>query len=204
MKETLLIVFVSMPCLLLHAQVNQSEAKRFIPCAERDFPTAGDQEECWHEEVFRNEYTKENYDRYSASIQQIKKGFVFSGKTLLTDGDPFLIAAAERGLLYPQLLVGDSALRQNWAAWKAQPAQKRTFQDFVAPDTLSFSGMKEVLTVSSPQRRRFSCWLRTPRIANPTFIYFEFTNKHATSWMDAVSFMRGARLTFLRRGSIIL
>jgi hypothetical protein len=123
---------------------------------------------------------------------------------LIVESNDYLIAAAENGLLYPQLLVGDNVLRKNWKSWKAQTQQKRTFDDIARPDTLSFFALKEVTAVSTPKRRRFSCWMMQPRMANAMHIYLEFTNEDATKDMAIMSFMAGAKLTFIRRGSLII
>lgn len=200
MKRWYLIMFLSLLGYLVGAQ----QERGFIPCAEREFKNGADQADCWHEEAFQKDYSPETYTSYGGEIKRVKNAFAFGGKVLITDGNPLLTEAAAKGLICPQLLVGDSVLRKDWTAWKAQSVQKRTFQDLVYPDTISISDLTEIKAISSPQRRRFSCWMRVPRLSNPSYLYIEITNPKATPNLDDASFLAGCTLTFLKQGSLIL
>jgi len=205
MRAHSIILLLMFYTVLGNAQhTKKKEADNFIPCNDRDFDTAGDAEDCWAEEVFRKEYSSEHHQSFSGHIEHHGNAYVFAGKVLVAEDNNYLKAAAENGLLYPQLLVGDSVVRKNWKAWKSQPQRKQTFEDIARPDTLSFFALKEVTAVSTPKRRRFSCWMMQPRMPNAMYIYLEFTNEQATKDMDIKSFMAGAKLTFLRRGSLII
>lgn len=69
---------------------------------------------------------------------------------------------------------------------------------------LNFGNFKELHLEDIPTKKRFSFWLSRKKIMNPEIYYFELTNENATKETSMEAFIRGARLSILREGGVIL
>jgi hypothetical protein len=76
---------------------------------------------------------------------------------------------------------------------------------FGSTDTLSIGNLCELESLSStPQVRRFSCWVFSSRMVNPIWYILEVTHEHGAADMDMAVFIQDARLTFLYQVSVII
>jgi hypothetical protein len=149
------------------------------------FATEGDRQAHEIEEIFRDHYKLQSYPLFAGAIIRVNLGtYRFGSVTMRMDSPPAgMIDLLSRGVVYPGLL--GPVFGSTDSLWIA---------NITEPQGLS----------SSPQQRRFSCWVFNTRMANPTWYIFELTNQHGTSDMDMATFMQEARLTFVYQVSIII
>jgi hypothetical protein len=137
------------------------------------------------ERAFHDHYISGNYPLFKGSITRIAPGvYRLDSFTMRVDSLPKgMMGLLSRRLLYPDLLI---------------PV-------FGSTDTLWVGNFHELKSLSSsPQVRRFSCWISNSRMHNPILYVFELTNQQGAANMKMATFLRYARLTFLYQVSLIL
>jgi hypothetical protein len=149
----------------------------------QDFDTQGDQEEYWARKLFQEHYQHHPQPKFNGPIRVnlVKQPPLVSyGQDTLRLVD---VAAAylplfTEGTLYPTVAG------------------------------LSFHGISSIRELqkatNSPTRRRFTFTVFSSSTANPTAYVFEVENEAASRTTDTQTFMRGAVLTFIRRGWLML
>ncbi len=146
-----------------------------------EFKNNAEQEEYFVKKLFKEEYKKQSFQKFSGKIDLFNKNtYRFNTLTLEVSYTPVeLRTIFSLGLLYPTLMGGE--------------------------DSLKITDLQELKYLeSTPTYKRFSFWLFRPWLANPQVYYIELTNESATKETDLIRFIRGAKLTFLRAGGIII
>lgn len=144
------------------------------------FKNQGEQEDYWAQELFKKEYKKQYYSKFIGEItttdSKIKFGKVQYIELFDSNSDYNLIF--EKGLFYPDILNAIS---------------------------LRIGSLKELEFLSNnPKVKRFRFWLYRPNMANPQVYLFELTNEKANEKTDWKSFIKNAKLTFVKEGWIII
>ena len=144
------------------------------------FKNQGEQEDYWAQELFKKEYKKQHYSKFIGEItttdSKIKFGKVQYIELFDSNSDYNLIF--EKGLFYPDILNAIS---------------------------LRIGSLEELDFLSNnPKIKRFRFWLYRPNMANPQVYLFELTNEKANEKTDWKSFVKNAKLTFIKDGWIII
>jgi len=154
----------------------------------KEFKNQGEQENYWTEELFKNQYSKETYSRFTSEITEINKTqFKFSAKILnVLNTSEELKSIFKIGIFYPSLIGG-------------------ALSTISSSDTLTISNFEEVKFLSVDSTcKRFRFWLFRPGIANPQVYFIELTNINVTKSIDIITFIKGASLTFVKGAWIVL
>jgi hypothetical protein len=160
-----------------HNTTKKTNTKDSIP----EFNTAGEQEEYNVLQMFKKEYKKQHYKRYSGTVKTINNlTFQFDTLTMIVNYTPTeLRSIFGQGILCPSL--------------------------FGSEDSLRITDLQELKYVNNgPTYKRFSLWLFRKWLANPQVYYFELTNEKATITTNLKDFIKGSQLTYFRPGGIII
>jgi hypothetical protein len=167
-----------------------------------EFETQGEQEAYWAKELFENSYVKQKYPLFKGTITvKDDKHFAFNGQVLIVASNVAeLKSIFSNGIFYPQIITGDCV---------KQKPDSLTSQNEVSPlfscDSLTITEIEELPfpnTSITQKRFRFLLWRKG--LANPQLQIMELTNSKAKVNMTLSDFIKGARLTFYKGGSILI
>ena len=179
MKQSVLIILLVVSLFTSYGQSNKLQQSSNKETTE--FKNQGEQEDYWAKELFKNEYIKKPYSRYSDKIFTLdNKTFHFGGGYLeITYTADSLIKIFHQGLLYPDLL-GD-------------------------PYSLKITDLHEVKFLSTMSTvKRFKFWVFRNGLENPQVYFIELTNELANETTDMTTFLKGSTLTFVKPAWIVL
>ena len=72
-------------------------------------------------------------------------------------------------------------------------------------DTVTISNIEELALLSIPSKvRRFRFWVWHGWLSNPTVYFLELTNDNANYNTSLMAFIKGATLTFVYKGWVII
>ncbi len=110
------------------------------------------------------------------------------------------------GIFYPNLIVGNSvAVIKTKQQLDSLSDSQKVFYNMSRTDRLRISDFEELKSLSkSPKKKRFKFYLYRFGIMNPTIYYIELTNEKATKDFNQIEFMKGCRVTYIEKGSILL
>ncbi|TPE44769.1 hypothetical protein [Pontibacter mangrovi] len=173
---TLFVIVLSVSCV---PQKGVREVKVLLK-AKPPFANQGEQEDYWAQELFKNEYKKTLYPKFTGQIvtNGSKVHFGKEGFVEFSNLRPEYQLIFEEGLFYPDLLGATSLSIGNFEEL-----------DFLSDD---------------PRVKRFRFWLYYPDSANPQVFFLELTNEKAGRRSNWVTFIDKAQLTFIKAGWIIL
>lgn len=147
------------------------------------FETQGEQEDFWAQELFKNEYKKEEYPRYSGNITTTINRIYFENDWIEVLGkNSEFQQMFEQGILYPSL-----------------------FGQY----ELKFGDLEQLYFLSDNprvKRFRFIHYERTlldTKLANPQVYLFELENENIKGNEPLSEFVESAKLTFLKAGWIM-
>jgi hypothetical protein len=102
------------------------------------------------------------------------------------------------GLLYPQLITGDSTI-------KFDPEKENSFSRILRNDTLTFGNFKQVdLETKDFKVKRFSFYVSNKGIMNPSLYTLEISNENGEEGTTLSAFYKGAKITFWKFVSVLL
>jgi hypothetical protein len=149
---------------------------------ESEFATAGSQDEYWARKLFQDQYHYTEYAKFTSPIRiQSSNGLhrlSYDRDTLVAElPAPFLSLLTE-GTLYPRVA------------------------GYYFQHVVNFHELPHA--TNSPQRRRFVFWSFEPMMLNPTVYIFEVKNSQATENTELDTFLKGAVLTFIHEGWVVI
>ncbi len=150
-----------------------------------DFENQGEQENYWAEKFFHEEYKKGNYQKYGNHVKvENNTTFKFDSTVIhLVEDSKDLGSIFKLGILFPHLFIYNRTGR----------------------DTLKIGSIEELQFFKlPPTRKRFRLWFYKKGFANPTVYLFELTNELASPLTDLETFIKGASLTFVKHGWVII
>jgi hypothetical protein len=179
--RTVSLIILTFISFVLHAQV--TDTKLVSPDSIREFKNQGEQEDYLIGQFFKNNYSKQKFNRYAG-------GIIIRGDTVKYLDKYFLLWTVDKfklifstGIFYPTIVAGPS---------------KRDYR-------LTISNFEELEFLNhSPTQKRFRFWLNRNTLLNPTVCFMELTNQNATDKTDIETFIKGASLTFYKEGWIII
>ena len=197
----LVILFVSICTLQTKAQTRDSFVVR------TQFANQGEQEDYWAEKLFYEKYKKETYKRFAGDIIVIDNNHIkFRNKILRGYFSPELKRIFTQGIFYPQIIIGDSVVpKKNNEEINKMTDGQRFFYNMTQTDTLHIGEFEELKFLSkSPTIKRFRYWEYRKGSANPQVYFIELTNMAADKSTDIETFIKGATLTFVKDGWIVM
>ena len=170
--------------------------------------TQGQQEEKWAKDIFNKHAKIHDYPIFTGQITKLdSNSFKFDEKTLivydLSDGLKILL---KNGIFYPNIIIGNHvAVIKSKQQLDSLSDSQKVFYNMSRTDSLRISDFEELKSLSkSPKQKRFKFYLYSFGIMNPTIYYIELTNEKATKDSNLLEFMKGCRVTYIEKGSILL
>jgi len=197
----LVILFVSICTFQTKAQTKDTFVVR------TQFANQGEQEDYWAERLFYDKYKKENYKRFAGTIEIVDKNNIrFGNKILRGYFPPELKSIFTQGIFYPKIITGDSvAPKKSSEEINKMTDGQRVFYNMTQNDTLRIGEFEELKFLSkNPTIKRFRYWEYRKGFANPKVYFIELTNMAADKSTDMETFIKGATLTFVKDGWIIM
>jgi len=157
--------------------------------------------------VFKNEYKRASFKRFSGKMQVKSNSILYDEKTLVLDDihNPHLTIFTS-GIFYPNIITGHkrSELKSSQAVALMTTIEK-VFYNMTGTDSLTISGFEELSLINPNSRiKRFVFWVFTKGRANPTECYIELENLTANNKTPILNFIKNSKLTFFYRGTIII
>lgn len=182
-----------------------------------DFANEGEQENWWAEQAFTKSYKPRTFTRYRETIIVKGSTFTYDKQVVEVYASQEIKSLFKKGIFYPSLLLyADNGLdrsvkirmpkdtTQRSRSADTVPAAKN-LQSIFNPESLAVSAFEELKPLeTSPKHRRFRFLLYMKGLINPTLYFVELTNDKAASETDLTTFMKSARITFLRQGSLLI
>ena len=148
--------------------------------AQREFKNQGEQEAFWAEQIFKKEYTKQSYPRYTQPIVASGDSLKYANQILVvTNTSKKFIPIFSKGIFYPSV-VSDA-------------------------DQITISVVEELPALNKPpMQKRFRFLLYSKWTLNPQVCFIELTNLNAAINTDLEAFIDGATLTFFKAAWIMI
>jgi hypothetical protein len=197
-----IIITIVVTSLLFATNAQMTEGRKQ---KSKEFKNQGEQEDYWAEQLFKEKYSKQHYDKYNGDITGNGNSFSFGDRTFIViNTSEEILAIFSSGLFYPSLIVGDTKIEvKSSAELDSLSAEERAFYNMGRTDSLTISDFEELKFLnSSPKRKRFKFWLWQHGFANPTAYFIELSNKKATNKTNFEDFVKGASLSFFMEGWI--
>ena len=170
--------------------------------------TQGQQEEKWANDIFNNRIKSHDYPKFTGQITKLdSNSFKFDEKTLIVDDlSEGLKVLLENGIFYPNIIVGNSiAVIKTKQQLDSLSVSQKVLYNMFRTDSLRISDFEELKSLSkSPKKKRFKFYLYSLGFMNPMIYYIELTNENATEDFKPVEFIKGCRVTYIEKGSILL
>lgn len=187
-------------CLLLCSVWANAQQKHFKNREERENDSAT--------ELFEKEYEKQRYDTFEGKIRVIDSNTIlFDDKTLHGDLPPEYLSIFTEGLLYPQLLLGNADNNPVKPDSEISLMDEKEKFAYITSrnDTMKVYGFEELKFLRpSAKIKRFRFRYYRQGFTNPTIYFIELTNEKADADTDNETFIKGAMLTFLKDGWIMV
>ena len=158
------------------------------------FNNQGEQEDFWAQEFFKNQYEKQNHDKFSEKISVIVDKEILDG-----NGNHFYFDN--------KIQFGNRILNIQLSDLKYQSifTSGILYPEVISSDDIRIGALEELTFLSNSNKiKRFRMWISYPKRANPEVYLFELINDKAsekTKWND---FIENAELTFIKNGWIII
>jgi hypothetical protein len=158
--------------------------------------------------VFKQEYRTQIFEKFNGKVEKIDEGvFRFGDKVLTIDAeDNSLLTIFSQGIFHPNIIGGTQTIKElTKAQLDTMSESARFFHNLSRNDTIII-GQVESLERLNPnlKTKRYLFWLYQRGMANPTECYFEIYNSRAAKNMTFEEFVKGSRLTFYHKGTIII
>ena len=201
MRYFLIIILSLITITKVTAQISECKPVK------KDFKNQGEQEDYRAEKLFEEKYTKQNYKRFIGEIVLIDKNNIrFGNKVLRAFFSPELKSIFTQGIFYPQIITGDSTSpKKSEGEINQMTPGQRVFYHMTQNDTLVIGEFEELKFLSyNPAIKRFRFWRYQKGFANAQVYFIELTNTAADKTTNLPTFIKGASLTFVKDGWIII
>ncbi|MCW4468268.1 hypothetical protein OGH69_04755 [Flavobacterium sp. MFBS3-15] len=187
-------------CLLFCTALANAQEKQLRNNEERENDSAI--------QLFEKEYLKQEYDTFEGKITVIDHNTIlFDNKTLLGNIPAEYLSIFTKGIFYPQLLLGNAENTpvKSDSEYKSLSEKEKFAYIISRNDTMKIYGFEELKFLQvSPKVKRFRFRYYRQGFTNPTIYFIELTNEEANEQTSPETFIKGARLTFLTDGWIMV
>ena len=170
--------------------------------------TQGSQEEVWAVDIFNKHRKIQDYPKFTGQITMLdNNSYKFDEKTLIVDNlSEGLKVLLKDGIFYPNIIVGNGvALIKTKQQLDSLSDSQKSFYNMFRTDSVMISDFELIKSLSkSPKLKRFKFYLYRFGFMNPTIYYIELTNKNGKKNISLKDFMKGCKVTYIEKGSIIL
>lgn len=191
MKKLLKTIFLVLACVSVYAQEENLEQTKYQ----------------FAKRVFEKEYLETVFEKFSGKIVVENENTIkFDEKTLTLNVNKEYQEIFTSGLFYPNLITGNHIVE---IKTKEELAKMTTneivFYNMTRTDSARIGNMQELVLLNpNYQTKRFLIWIMRPGRANAQEWYFELQNKKASKKTKLSDFIKNAKLTFSKSGTIII
>ncbi len=160
------------------------------------------------------------FERFNGVLSIVAKGIYKYDDKLLTviNSDTSLLKVFELGIIYPDIIIIDQYFGNHDQEIKTDTRSNQEknnneiiyitidgpFDKYFSNDSLIISDFKEVKNMKNFKIRKFTFLLFHPNRANPTEYYIELINNKATKNLNIETFIQGAKLNKITKGSLLI
>lgn len=159
-------------------------------------------------DVFKKEYKKREVEAFKGKVVKINETtFQYGDKVLEVDcEDSSLLIIFSTGIFHPNIIGGkvtNKSLTQSQL--DTMSTEKQIFYNLSRNDSIRIGEVEELGRLNpNSKTRRFVFWLYQKGMLNPTECYFELYNDKGRRRMKIAEFVKGSKVTFYHRGTIII
>lgn len=149
--------------------------------------------------LFKGIYVKEGFERYNGTITVLGDTAIKYDEIMLKVSTKIseLRSLFTEGIFYPSILFGNNS-ESGWE--KGKPSQ-----GLFDMSVISISIFKEIkLPEIIVKRKRYRMWIWYKSFANPTEYEFDIENDTATATTDLATFVKDAKVTYIRYVTLII
>jgi len=175
----------------------------------KEFKNQGEQENYWAEQLFEQKYIKQSFEKFKGKISVIDKTNIeFDNKSLeFWSVKPELLEIFTEGIFYPQIIIGHEKNNpiKSESELKLLTNNELLLYNVKRNDKLRISNFEELPFLSKAATvKRFRFWNYAFGSMNAQVYFIELTNENATEKTELSLFIKGAKLTFVKGGWIII
>jgi len=216
MRAPSLTLMFGMLMLSCMAQAGKSDTSIKSATNTHGFANEGEQQDWWAMQAFTKGYKPGTFIEYRKAIKVEGNAFIYDKQVIKVYASPELKLLFKNGVFYPSLLLyADDGLPRSLkirmpkgtiqSSRSDDTIPVKTLKSVFNPDSLVVSAFEELKPLeTSPKQRRFRFLVNIEGFLNPTLYFVELSNDEATSATDLTAFTKNARITFLRKGSLII
>ncbi|WP_281228653.1 hypothetical protein [Flavobacterium aquiphilum] len=158
--------------------------------------------------VFEKEYLKTAYKKFRGKITIVDDFTIkYDEKTLnIPNSKEEYRLIFTSGIFYPNIVTGNEVAEiKTKNELDKMTKDEKIFYNITRTDSISIGSFDE-LTFLNPNinTKRFQIWIFRKGEMNPTECYFEIQNVNATKETKPEEFVKKAKLTFFKSGTIIM
>ncbi|UOK42234.1 MULTISPECIES: hypothetical protein [Flavobacterium] len=191
MKKILKTIIIVLSCFSVYAQKENLNQTKYQ----------------FAQRVFEKEYSETVFEKFRGRIIIENENTIkFDEKTLTLNVNKEYIDIFTSGLFYPNLITGNHIVEiKSQEELDKMTKDEKLFYNLSRTDSLTISNLQELYLLNpNYQTKRFCFWIFRPGRANAQEWYFELQNKKATKNTKLSDFIKNAKLTFCKSGTIII
>jgi hypothetical protein len=158
--------------------------------------------------VFEKEYLKTAYEKFDGKIIIVNDFTIkYDEKTLnIPNLEEEYKLIFTKGIFYPNIVMGNEIAEiKTKAEIDKMTKDEKIFYNMTRTDSLTIGAFDELpLLNPNVKTKRFLIWIFRNGEMNPTEWYFELQNANATKETELKEFIKKAKLTFCKSGTIII
>lgn len=176
----------------------------------QEFKNEGDHEDYETKKVFSEQYVKYNIKRFQGHIVVLNKTEIKYDSTVLKvyTENSYLRQIFTSGVFYPAVFSQETPNRSvigQISNSQDSTSKDTSLNDLFEHDTLSISNIEELNYLNpSPTVKRLKFWVWHRWLLNPTIYFIELTNENAIINSDFLTFLKDAKITFIKKGWLII
>jgi|GEM_PF-2206656 len=153
------------------------------------FKNQGEQEDFWAQEFFKNEYKKQNHERFIGKIK------ILNEYESLDNNGNFITNANE-------ISFGNRVVKINLTDNKFRSIFENgiLYPDLISEKYFKIWDLEELTFLNnSPKIKKFRMFVNMPELIYPQVFLLELKNEFANKKTDLTEFIKNAELTFMKR-----
>ena len=149
---------------------------------------------------------KHTFQKYNGEILLLDKNTNRYGERIIQVmySDSIMVSIFERGILYPELIVGNTAIKTK-SEFDSLSQNEKMIYNFIRSDSVRITNLRMLDITDKPVISKlftFLLWRKSE--ANPSLYFFELMDEHANEKTDLNSFILGSKLTLFEFCSILI
>lgn len=184
--------------------------------AQEAFKNGDEQEVWWAKQAFTAYYEQQSFEKYDGNVIVVDSTFIYGRDTIKVYNQNEFKFLFVTGAIYPSILlfsrgvtVPEVPIRLNdidTSKSNQNPIEDNKNGNIFHLDYISVGQFTELtgLETSPITHKRFKFLFSIKGLMNPILEFIELTNNRAEPGMSLPAFIKGAKITYLRQGSVLI